>query len=303
MALSLACSCGARFEVEDTLAGQLVSCPECPKSVRAPWPDQTKLRTSGYALGSVILALVGAFTVVGTLAAVVLGATGLVSIARNRDRLTGVGYAVFGIVAGVLLTVFSLFLYTSFELFDVNGVLRSGVLSSQIDYGGGPEINRKQQGYAISRPNSKWGVARDSLVKQFELDCDLFLVNPSKDCYVEVLIVDMGESSMDEFLDEVIKAYKEDQVQKVGARKRAQTLSDFKLRGRQILPPAAGVRSAELLIDLKVDGQEMTFLDRIVREDGGDRAFRVRAWASRRRFGRLEAELRRALDSFRILPQ
>src|SRR5262249_50064696 len=149
----------------------------------------------------------------------------------------------------------------------------------------------------ITRPTSKWGVARDSLVKQFELECDLFLVNASKDCYVEVLIVDMGGSSMDECLDEVIKAYKEIPVQDFGSRKRREhTMSDFRLRGRRILPSSAGMRSAELLIDVKIDGQEMTFLDRIVSEEGGLRAFRVRAWASRHRFARLESELRRALD-------
>jgi hypothetical protein len=304
MALSLACSCGARFEVEDTLAGQLVSCPECPESVRAPWPDQSKPRTSGYALASVIVALVGAFTLVGTVAAVILGSIGLVSIARHRDRVAGVGYAVFGIVAGVALTVFSLFLYSSFELFDVNGALRSGALSSQIDYEGGQEINRPQKGYAITRPNPKWGVARASLVKQLELECDLLLVNASKDCYVEVEVVEMGGRSMDEYLDEVIQSYQDPPFDVAGANQRNEhTRSAFKLKGRRILPPAQGMRSGELLIDVKIDGQEMSFLDRIVSEEGGGRAFRVRAWASRHRFPRLEAELRRAVDSFRILPE
>jgi len=304
MALSLACPCGARFEVEDTLAGQMVSCPECQQSVRAPLPDQTKLRTSGYALGSVILALVGAFTIVGTLAAVILGVFALVSISRQRDRLGGTGYAVFGIAAGAVFTVLSLFLYASFELFDVDGALRSGILSSEIDYSGGYEITRPLKGYAITRPTPKWGVARDSLVRQLELECDLLLVNAVKDCYVEVLIVEMGAWSLEQFEDEVIKSYQENQTRGAGAARNAsQTLSDFKLRDRRLLPPAEGMRSAELLIDVRVGGQDTTFLDRTVREEHGTRAFRVRAWAARRRFPRSEIEMRRALDSFRILPR
>src|SRR5689334_10210143 len=105
MALSLSCSCGAAFEVEDTFAGQGVSCPDCGAALVVPPLRPPQLRTSGYALASVVLALVGAFTLVGTAVAVALGAAGLVSIARHRDRLSGAGYAVLGIVLGAALTV------------------------------------------------------------------------------------------------------------------------------------------------------------------------------------------------------
>src|SRR5262245_61562674 len=98
MALSLTCSCSAHFEVEDTLAGQVVVCPECQASLKAPTLDRKPLRTSGLALASVILALIGAFTILFTLLAVLLGVAALVSISRNRERLAGSGYAVFGIV-------------------------------------------------------------------------------------------------------------------------------------------------------------------------------------------------------------
>src|SRR2546430_889492 len=123
MAPSLSCSCGAGFEVEDTFAGQTIPCPDCAAALEVPplrppppappppppaggggWrrpprpPPQ--LRTSGFALASVVLALVGAFTVVGTALAAVLGVVALISIARRRDRLSGAGYAVLGIVLG-----------------------------------------------------------------------------------------------------------------------------------------------------------------------------------------------------------
>src|SRR5262245_13070273 len=100
MPLSLSCSCGARFEVEETFAGQEVACPECQTSLKAPLPHCVPRRTSGLAVASVILAVAGAFTLIGTLLAVVLGAAALVSIARHRERLAGAGYAVFGIVWG-----------------------------------------------------------------------------------------------------------------------------------------------------------------------------------------------------------
>src|SRR5579872_4982561 len=103
MALSLTCDCGARFEVEDTLAGQEVSCPECQQPLKAPALQALPVQTSALAIASAVLALAGAFTVVGTLAAVGLGIAALVSIARHRDRLAGSGLALFGILAGAAL--------------------------------------------------------------------------------------------------------------------------------------------------------------------------------------------------------
>src|SRR5437879_8126979 len=91
MSLSVNCSCGWRFEVEETFAGQTVICPECQNSVRVPVVSRRPPRTSAYALASVLMGVTLAFTVVGTVAAVILGIVGLVSIARNRDRVAGAG--------------------------------------------------------------------------------------------------------------------------------------------------------------------------------------------------------------------
>src|SRR5438045_2244643 len=69
MALSLSCACGARFDVDDAQAGKEVVCPECQQSVKAPAASPAVV-TTDWALASVVLALAGAFTVVGSLAAV-----------------------------------------------------------------------------------------------------------------------------------------------------------------------------------------------------------------------------------------
>src|SRR5262245_34612351 len=124
MALSLSCPCGARFEVEETFAGQAVACPDCQRSLRAPAPGRVVRRTSGLAIASVALALMGAFTVVGTVVAVLLGLAALVAIARRRDRLAGAGFAVLGIVLGVAFTGLTLFAFSTQELFGVTEPLR-----------------------------------------------------------------------------------------------------------------------------------------------------------------------------------
>ena len=55
-------------------------------------------------------------------------------------------------------------------------------------------------------------------------------------------------------------------------------------------------------MDLHVDGQDLSYIDRILTSKKHEgTAFRVRAWAVRRRFSVMEEEMRRALDSFRIL--
>src|SRR5579872_7129048 len=106
MPLSLICACGARIELEDTLAGQEIACPECQQPLKAPAgaAHSQPVRTSGFALASLVLAVAGAFTIVGTLAAIVLGVVAVISIMRQRDRLAGLGYAIAGIVIGLIFT-------------------------------------------------------------------------------------------------------------------------------------------------------------------------------------------------------
>jgi uncharacterized paraquat-inducible protein A len=113
MPLSLSCSCGARFEVEETFAGREVACPECQQPLKAPFPHRVPRRTSGLALASMILAVAGAFTLIGTVLAIACGAAALIHISRHRETLAGAGYAIFGIVWGVVFTGLTLFAYSS----------------------------------------------------------------------------------------------------------------------------------------------------------------------------------------------
>ena len=117
MPLSLTCDCGARFEVEDALAGQSVACPECQQPLKAPSFQRPVVRTSGFALASFLLAVVGAFTVVGTIAAVVLGLIAVVRILRDRERIAGLGFAGFGVGLGLAFTAITLWAISNGELF------------------------------------------------------------------------------------------------------------------------------------------------------------------------------------------
>src|SRR5262249_29889915 len=117
MSLSLSCPCGARFEVEESLARQTVSCPECQRPVQAPAATRRPLRTSGWAVAGTVCGLVLAFTGIGTVLAVIFGIIALVSISRNRDQVVGTGYAVFSIAWGVVFTGLFLFAAVKGEVF------------------------------------------------------------------------------------------------------------------------------------------------------------------------------------------
>jgi hypothetical protein len=247
-----------------------------------------------------MLALVGAFTVVFTLIAVFFGACALLAIHRQPERLAGAGYAMFGIISGLAFTVLSLFLYSNAELLPVDGLLETGVVSSQLDYAGEREVSLPAKKFAITRPNAHWGVAKESLVQQMEADCDIMLVNPRKQAYVQATLIELDGQSADEFVDDVIKWYKEELPN--GRPVWEPRASGFKLRARRKLPPENGMQVTELVVELHVSGQDLTYVDRIIQAEGRDLVFRVRGWAPRRRFGQMEAEIRRALDSFRILP-
>jgi hypothetical protein len=304
MALSLSCSCGARFEVDDTFAGQLVSCPECHHSLKTPALLQGPLRTSGYAVASAVLALVGAFTILLTVVAVVLGAFALVDISRHRGRCAGFGYALFGILCGLGFTGLTVFALSKGELFEEAGSRgREQLLRGQVKYGGPREIVQERDGFAITRPSEKWGVALPQLAQGLAPDAKLVLVNLAADASIEVFVERVGVGrSLKQCTDKVEAAFRDPAGQKVfGRDDPGFRTSDFKLRERHTLAPDGPVEREEMLLDLKIAGHTMTFLVRLFKEPGSPLVFVVRARDSARHFARLEADIRAALDSFRIL--
>jgi hypothetical protein len=308
MALTLTCPCGAAFDVEDTFAGQTVSCPECQSSVKAPALRLGPRRTSGFAIASLVLALVGACTPIpiGPLAAVVCGLLALVTIGRSRGRLAGAGLAVFGMVLGVLFTAVMAFAVSRGELFGVGDQFRKQMLDGRVDFSGPLEIVPPGEGFKITRPSDKWGVAKQDLVQELNNQSLLMLVNTAKDAYVDVTALASPGRSLDQLRQSVVTAFKDQEAgdgfggQQGGDFRR---VSDLKLRDNQRLPDRDGCQVAEIVLDVRVLGQPLTYLIRVVKEPRSGRAFQVRGWTSRRRFVQEESDLREVLDSFHVLPR
>src|SRR5262249_31547124 len=107
--------------------------------------------------------------------------------------------------------------------------------------------------------------------------------------------------ALDRYVDEIIQVYQNDNRDvRVGIW--AAAMGGFKLRQRQPARPINGAQVVELLFDMRLGGQELTYLEYVVQSDRRENFYRVHAWSARRRFAAVEEELRRALDSFRMLP-
>jgi hypothetical protein len=303
MALSLSCPCGATFEVEDTFAGQTVSCPECQASVKAPALHRGPPRTSGLAVASLVLALIGAFTVVGTLAAVLLGLGALVSIGRSGGRLAGAGFAVFGLLLGVAFTGLTVFAYYRGEPFGFADQWRQHLMEGRATFTGPLEIIRHQEGYKIARPSEKWGVAGAELSRELGADGSLVLVNPVHEAYVEVRTMNAFGRSADQLCHDVIKGFEDDERKHDSGNlnDHLRRFSEVKVRESKRLTTEEGYEVGEAILDARVMNQPLTYVIRVVKKPGARMAYHVLGWTHRRRFAQTEAELRKVIDSLRIL--
>jgi hypothetical protein len=259
------------------------------------------VRTSGLALAALILSLVGMFTVIFTLIAVFLGFLAIIAIKRNRDQVAGMGYAVFAIVAGTLFTGASIFLYTNVELMPVDGYVEAGFNSGMIDYGGDREVQRKDKGYAITRPNARWGVAKQGFMMQMGAEGDLMLVNPYRHAYVQIMADGVFNRTLETYTEEVIKSYRDAHRHGPPGMWGPQ-VARFQLRDSKKLTLRDGLDGRELIFDMSFGNEQDTYVEHIIHSAARDEFYRIPGWTSKKRFAQMESELRGAIDSFRLIP-
>jgi hypothetical protein len=302
----LTCACGARFEVDDTLAGQEVACPECQTPVKVPARDAAPRRTSGYALASLAIALMGAFTPF-TIVALVAGIIGLVQVARYRDRLSGAGFAIAGIVLSLTFGGLTVFAFSRGELFGLGGWIRGRALAPYVQTDGPIEI--VDTGFAITRPSEKWGRIEanrvdDPFIRRFHEPGALMLVHPGEFAFLDVHSVD-DRKPLEAVADDILAAFQP-----------ARHAPQFPFRDEDdFLPPARatlkrsidlpekdGMEQREMEVDVRYLRQEWRFLIRLYHRRGQNVVYVARGYTQARRFEGVEDQLRRALDSFKILP-
>jgi len=311
MPLAMTCACGARLEIDDKFAGQAITCPDCHRPLSFKQSDLSGRRTSGLAIASILLALVGAFTIVGTVAAVLIAAVALVQIGNNPGRLAGKGYAVAGLVIGVIMTAGTVFALSSVELFGLTTMMSEAAWAGKLDYGGPLEVMRDQEGFAIKRPSKHWGLYQPPLFRgggdlnQSAWD-DLLLVLPAEDAVVLCFAMRMSpEDSIAKCRERFEREFKDmakfGLFQKTGKGIwRGATINTKETRWP---PPQGNVEMVELQVDKRAGNEDKSFLVHILKARGDDRMYVVIGGVRRNRYQRLESQLREALDSFRLLPR
>jgi hypothetical protein len=329
MPLALTCDCGARFELEDALAGRAVSCPECQAKLTAPAVKKPVVRTSHLALVSAILALVGAFTAVGGAAAVLLGGVALLLILRDRRRVGGLGFALFGVVAGGAFTALTP-LALSTEGWGLGPMLRRVWMADQLEpEPANPKAPRevKEREFVLTKPSERWGKARspkdfqNPAVQPLLKESKVLLVQPESYAFVDVR-TDAGAQqsrpgAAPASLGDVVKnAFVENDknddpsgagagandpsADDRGAPKQPKRLDPGTLKEVKSLPTGDNEKAAaEFEIEVRVDGRPWKFLIQAHRTDKG-KFFIVRGFTEASRFERVKDDLRKAVESFKL---
>ncbi|MCS7045160.1 MAG: hypothetical protein NZO58_02265 [Gemmataceae bacterium] len=298
MAIPLTCTCGARLEIDDKFAGQTITCPDCYKPIATPAPKLVATSTSGLAVLSLVLALVGALTIVGTLAAVVCGAVAYRRLSRAPGPVGGVRLAQAGMLLGGVLTLLAIAAYGSRELFDLDGLIRSYRWAGKLRYPSGDQAAKKRgdddSTYVIQRPTPRtdWAVL-DTQSSQRNGD-HLMLVNPRADAYILWLsFPEPLDKDAVTLRDSALDFFRESDLVRMIGRLPENVSQTWKPRDIQ-----EGDNDQQFIVDVRLDGILRTFLFRVKVERryvnvlvGGTR------WS---RFDRLKHSLQQALASFRF---
>jgi hypothetical protein len=322
MPLTLICDCGARFDIDDSLSGKEVPCPECGELVHAP-SQVSQARTSLWALVAVVLALTGALTFVGGIAAVLVGAYALTVIRRRPEQLAGSGFALSAIALGVVGSLVAVGLFFRPDVLPASVWVRQRALGGQVDSTGALEMISRGGDVMITRPSRDWGRARrdrtdDPVVGDIQQKADLLLVNVKRHAFVEVIrhpgiTLDQYEKELEQELnpfrppllgDENAPGFGPGRAAWVGGG--PPETGSFRLsvkRTDRNLAPVDGHNVREWEVRQTRGGQKWVFLIRAYRKSlprANDPTFIVRAYTPLSRFKANEEELIRLLDTVRI---
>lgn len=303
MPISLTCTCGARLEIDDKFAGQKIPCPDCNKPLvaePAPPPPPEPTTTSGLAVLSLLLALIGAFTVVGTLAAIACGAAAYRRVTRRGSTVGGARLAQAGMILGAVFTVISVGVYASRSLVGLDGVLRQYVWASKLEFLEQATLSKRpgafDESFLLDRPSRAWGVLKPQ-PSQKEQDL-LMLVNPREDAHILWLWDNVdGDDDAASMRARAVTVFRaSDFVKLLG---RVPDLESESYKQRDIND---GQGTYEFYLDITLGGIPRTFLFRLQRLPGRPYVNVLVAGARAHRFEQLLPMLRRATSIKQEVP-
>ena len=309
MPIALTCDCGARFEIDDSYAGQEWPCPDCSAPIRAPRKANASARPGLLALLAAALALAGAFTIVGSLAAAILGAVALIRIRASKGQLAGQRFALAALVGGLILTGLTVFLWTRPGLFPIGLWLRRQQFAGQLETGGPLEAVGPDG--SLTRPSAAWsravrGRTTHPVLGDMQKGRDLLFVHLDEYAFADMARLDVpGNSAYLEMEPAITQDMLPERPGLFGPDDdRRRVPSQLAMKQSSRLGEAVdGWKCNEWLFDVTRGGQRWRFIVRAYRKErpaASDPVYIVRAYCPARSFARLEPELRQILDSLRI---
>jgi hypothetical protein len=299
MSLPITCACGARLEIDEKFAGQTVPCPDCNKPLQIPTAatavQEAARQTSGWAITSLVLALIGAFTVIGTLLAIGCGIIAQRQIDRQPDKIAGRAYARCGIILGSLLTVTSLLVYFTAEWVGLDALLREPEWAGRLDFSGPLQVTTKH--FELTLPSHRWGLLRQS-VKEANadtLDESRVFVNVRDDAHVFCVFWTLfrPEDSMKENQERAIERLRNHELPKI-VKKGA--VSEAKVESATVLAAPKDKERAEIVVQLTAGGQRRKFLLRL--DIDRDKLYMIAAGTRLHRYERTLPQLKEIVETF-----
>jgi hypothetical protein len=310
MPISVTCQCGARLEIDEKFLGKEIPCPDCqrPLPTKAPaapppldLPDYR--RTSGLAVVSLTLALVGAFTLVGTLAAIAVGILALKEIAGKSNKLDGINLARAGIVLGAAFTFITLAAMISPTVFGLDVFLREMALASRLKYSASALIENEITNGKIKirrpAPVESWA---EYLGSGQETASDLLiLVNVREDAYISCQSSDRDFLADPEALEKAAleRFHKSELVNLLGKTK-GKLASEAKIVEPKKPPAADGTQ--EIILDIRLGNQERRCL---LLYSTAKNLLNLNVFvgcARKNRFDRMQEDFRKAFTTFELGP-
>ncbi len=310
MPIALTCDCGARFELDSATAGQTIVCPECLQPMEAPLrvSADTPPRTSMLALLSIIVALAGAFTVVGSACAALLGMAALVQLRWRRGRLVGAGLACCGIVLGLTFTGVTLGLLWS-DFVPIAAWMRQRTTAAPVDTTGALDVLSRDANVILRRPSKAWGRVQDDRsddpeVADLQEKRELLLANVREHAFIDIARMG-GMVHLSDMEAPLAKDLQPPRPALLGAEDAAEHGTrplSYVQRPRDV-PPIRRWEGRECVVDLPRGGRTWRMLVRIYKKPDAtpkEPAYLLRAYAPKRRFATLKKELEDVLNSVQL---
>ena len=318
MPVAVTCQCGSKLEIDEKFLGKEIPCPDCQRALPTtapPTPPPLDLpeyhRTSGLAILSLGLAIVGAFTILGSLLAVAAGILALKQIKQMPHKYEGVGIARAGIIVGGVMTVITLLALFSPSIL-VDSYFREIVYGPRLHYPAAIAINDRGDLVSLKRPSSDWGVYTPPTRTNTNIDPDdVILVNTREDAFIacQSAKLEWNDDNAEAHRKKALERLQKSELVNLIGHLRGQPLPGDRLpfdveKDKKEVKDAKDAKKVEeknqeIIFDAYVGGQERRFLVRFLPKDRTKLTVLV-AVSRKSNFSRLEKEFRETFDNVKV---